>query len=46
MFVRTGRSCRTARREIGSGGAYHDQMVKLGGRWLFRYRKIDRFIAA
>ena len=32
--------------KIGSGGAYHDQMVKLGGRWLFRYRKIDRFIAA
>ena len=32
--------------KIGSGGAYHDQMVKQGGRWLFRYRKIDRFIAA
>ena len=32
--------------KIGSGGAYHDRMVKLGGRWLFRYRKIDRFIAA
>jgi hypothetical protein len=32
--------------KIGSGGAYHDQMVKLGGRWLFRYRKIDRFIVA
>ena len=32
--------------KIGSGGAYHDQMVRLGGRWLFRYRKIDRFIAA
>ena len=31
--------------KIGSGGAYHDQMVKQGGRWLFRYRKIDRFIA-
>src|ERR1700719_1433792 len=28
--------------KIGSGGAYHDQMVKQGGRWLFRYRKIDR----
>jgi hypothetical protein len=32
--------------KIGSGGAYHDQMVKQGGRWLFRYRKIDRFIAS
>ena len=31
---------------IGSGGAYADQMVKEQGRWLFRYRKIDRFIAA
>jgi len=30
---------------IGSGGAYADQMVKRDGRWLFRYRKIDRFIA-
>jgi 3-phenylpropionate/cinnamic acid dioxygenase small subunit len=29
---------------IGSGGAYDDEMVKEGGRWLFRYRKIDRFI--
>src|SRR5437879_966676 len=32
--------------KIGSGGAYADQLVKQGGRWLFRYRKIDRFIAA
>lgn len=32
--------------EIGSGGAYADEMVKQHGRWLFRYRKIDRFIAA
>jgi len=31
--------------KIGSGGAYADQMVKEGGRWLFRYRRIDRFIA-
>lgn len=31
--------------QIGSGGAYADRMVKEGGRWLFRYRKIDRFIA-
>ena len=32
--------------KIGSGGGYADQMVKADGRWLFRYRKIDRFIAA
>jgi SnoaL-like domain len=31
--------------KIGSGGAYADQMAKQNGRWLFRYRKIDRFIA-
>jgi 3-phenylpropionate/cinnamic acid dioxygenase small subunit len=31
--------------KIGSGGGYADQMVKQGGKWLFRYRKIDRFIA-
>ena len=31
--------------KIGSGGGYADQMVKQQGRWLFRYRKIDRFIA-
>jgi 3-phenylpropionate/cinnamic acid dioxygenase small subunit len=31
--------------KIGSGGAYADQMVKQDGSWLFRYRKIDRFIA-
>lgn len=31
--------------KIGSGGAYHDEMVKEGEQWLFRYRKIDRFIA-
>ncbi len=30
---------------IGSGGAYADEMVKQDGRWLFHYRKIDRFIA-
>lgn len=30
---------------IGSGGGYADQMVKENGKWLFRYRKIDRFIA-
>ncbi len=32
--------------KIGSGGAYADRMVKQGGRWLFGYRKIDRFIAS
>ena len=32
--------------KIGSGGGYADEMVKQNGRWLFRYRKIDRFIAA
>jgi 3-phenylpropionate/cinnamic acid dioxygenase small subunit len=31
--------------KIGSGGAYADQMVRRDGQWLFRYRKIDRFIA-
>jgi uncharacterized protein (TIGR02246 family) len=31
--------------KIGSGGAYADEMVKAEGNWLFRYRKIDRFIA-
>ncbi|MGC2411473.1 MAG: nuclear transport factor 2 family protein [Stellaceae bacterium] len=31
--------------KIGSGGAYADRMVKAGGSWRFRYRKIDRFIA-
>ena len=30
--------------KIGSAGSYTDDMVKQGGRWLFRYRKIDRFI--
>ena len=32
--------------EIGSGGGYYDQMVKIGGQWLFRHRRIDRFIKA
>ena len=31
--------------KIGSGGGYLDQMVKENDRWLFRYCKIDRFIA-
>jgi 3-phenylpropionate/cinnamic acid dioxygenase small subunit len=30
---------------IGSGGAYIDEMVRVDSRWLFRHRKIDRFIA-
>ena len=30
---------------ISSAGGYADEMVKQGGRWLFSYRKIDRFIA-
>jgi len=31
--------------KIGSGGCYRDELVKESGQWLFRYRKIDRFIA-
>jgi hypothetical protein len=31
--------------KVGSGGAYRDELVKEHGQWLFRYRKIDRFIA-
>ena len=31
--------------KIGSGGAYIDDIVERDGRWLFDYRKIDRFIA-
>jgi uncharacterized protein (TIGR02246 family) len=30
--------------KIGSGGAYDDEMVKVGGQWLFRYRTIDRYV--
>jgi SnoaL-like protein len=30
--------------KIGSGGAYQDELIKVQGQWLFRYRKIDRFI--
>ena len=32
--------------KVGSGGAYQDELVKERGQWLFRYRKIDRFIAS
>ena len=30
--------------KIGSAGSYTDDMEKQDGRWMFRYRKIDRFI--
>lgn len=30
---------------IGSGGAYRDRLVKVDGRWFFRHRTIDRYIA-
>ena len=30
--------------KIGSAGSYTDEMVRQDGKWLFRYRKIDRFI--
>jgi hypothetical protein len=30
--------------KIGSAGSYTDDMVKQDGKWMFRYRKIDRFI--
>jgi uncharacterized protein (TIGR02246 family) len=30
---------------VGSGGAYRDQLVKVEGRWHFKRRTIDRFIA-
>ena len=30
--------------KIGSAGSYSDDIVKQGEKWLFRYRKIDRFI--
>ena len=31
--------------KINSGGEYRDQVVKQNGKWLFKYRKIDRFLA-
>jgi uncharacterized protein (TIGR02246 family) len=31
--------------KLGSGGGYIDEIVQRDGRWLFYYRKIDRFIA-
>jgi len=30
--------------KVGSGGSYDDEMVKVDGRWYFRYRTIDRYI--
>lgn len=30
---------------ISSGGAYFDHVVKQDGRWLFRHRRIDRYVA-
>jgi uncharacterized protein (TIGR02246 family) len=32
--------------EISSGGSYYDTVVKIGGRWFFRHRRIDRFVKA
>ena len=32
--------------KIGSGGGYADEMVKTADGWLFKVRKIDRFIKA
>ncbi len=29
---------------ISSGGGYADELVKQGGRWLFKLRKIDRYV--
>jgi hypothetical protein len=30
---------------IGSGGGYCDKLAKVDGKWFFRNRTIDRFIA-
>jgi uncharacterized protein (TIGR02246 family) len=29
---------------IASGGAYEDRLAKVDGRWLFKHRRIDRYI--
>ena len=29
---------------IGSGGAYADRLVKVGGKWFFKHRTIERYI--
>jgi 3-phenylpropionate/cinnamic acid dioxygenase small subunit len=29
---------------ISSGGAYFDRVVKQGGQWFFRHRRIDRYV--
>jgi uncharacterized protein (TIGR02246 family) len=31
---------------VSAAGGYTDEMVKQDGHWLFRHRRIDRFIAA
>jgi uncharacterized protein (TIGR02246 family) len=31
---------------IGSGGGYSDRLAKVDGKWFFKHRTIDRFIAA
>jgi uncharacterized protein (TIGR02246 family) len=31
---------------IGSGGAYQDTLVKIGGRWFFQKRTIERYVKA
>ena len=31
---------------IGSGGAYADRLVKVGGKWFFKHRTIERYIKA
>ncbi len=30
---------------VEAAGAYFDEMVKLDGKWLFKHRRIDRFVA-
>ena len=30
---------------VSSGGSYADDLVKVNGAWLFKYRKIDRYVA-
>ena len=29
---------------VNSGGGYEDRLVKRDGKWLFQYRRIDRFV--
>ena len=30
---------------LSSGGSYTDDLVKVSGTWMFKYRKIDRYLA-